>query len=196
MSTFVNRTKGSSHPVTPGGTYVGIVRSVLPSGFVTVYIPRLDTVYSPVEMFTSGPGQGPRIDDKVVCSFINNTSLDLVCHSFNARSSIFKEVQFTTTSAAEIDTFSVIEFAFITYEIVAKQSSGLFTASLRVSASSTSVSADFYGGSTTVDTFNGQVSASSSSVLNNVCSVKLSFSDANTSPTTVKFARSFCFPAL
>lgn len=195
MSNIINRQKGSSHPVKPGGTYLGIVKRVLPNRSVSVYVPRLDTTLQSVEVFTNIPGQFPSVNDRVVCTFLNNSTFDVICSAFHPRSSLINSVTVDTASATEFDVFSTLEYSVVIYQMKLQQSSGFVSAELRVGVDGVNVDTGFGGPGIVVGSFDGTISYSGTTVTNNVCSVRITLSDGVASPTTVSFARSFCFPA-
>lgn len=195
MSNFINRSKGSSHPVKPGGTYLGIVKRVVDSRRVSVYIPRLDTTLPSVEVFGNSPGQFPAVDDRVVCEFLNNGTFDVVCSAFYTRSSAINSVAVTTTAATEFDTFSTQDFYMVVYQVILEQTTGYVSSELRVGTNGTNVDTGFGGSGIIVGTFHGTISYAATALSGTTCSVKITLSQANTYPTTVRFARSFCFPA-
>ena len=193
MSTIVNRNKGSSHALIPGGTFTGVVRKVLPNGFLTVYIPRLATTYSPIEFLSGSVAISPREGDKVACCFLNSGTTDLVCISFGSSIAQIKTTLVTVNTPVTLDTFSVSEFSSIKYEVFMSQSTGSKVGTLVVISNQSSTDDNFHADAS-VGTFNGSVSFSHSAVLNGICSVNVQLNQANTHNTTVKIARSFCFP--
>ncbi len=78
MTKFVNREKASSHPLAPGGLYVGVVKSMLSDGRVNVFVPRLNSHYGPLRI--AGQSAITRIEpeQQVVLAFMNSGTSEII----------------------------------------------------------------------------------------------------------------------
>ena len=126
---------------------------------------------------------------------MNNGTFDVVCSAFYTRSSAINSVSVTTTAATQFDVFSTQDFSMVVYQVILEQSTGYVSSELRVGTDGTNVDTGFGGSGIIVGSFNGTISYAGTAISGTNCSVKVTLSQANTYPTTVRFARSFCFPA-
>lgn len=75
---FTARNKNVSIPLEGGGTYVGRISKITPTNQVFVEVPTLSPKYSfgPCVFFGYVPDL--ELNQKVVCTFLNNSTSDLV----------------------------------------------------------------------------------------------------------------------
>lgn len=78
VSRIVNREKASSHPLAPGGLYIGIVKSLLTDGRVNVYVPRLNMMYGPLRIAGQSAITKIEPEQQVVIAFMNSGVSEVV----------------------------------------------------------------------------------------------------------------------
>lgn len=75
---FTARNKNVSIPLEGGGTYFGRVSKIINGNQVFVEIPTLSPKYSFGPCVVFGTVAGLELDEKVICTFLNNSTSDLV----------------------------------------------------------------------------------------------------------------------
>jgi hypothetical protein len=92
QSKQINRQKASSHPLTGGGTHVGIVRSFV-NGRPTIFVPQLGCTYKDVEYLNNTQLGTLSPNDRVLCTFIDGQTKEVfVIGSFNKKTDVFVSV--------------------------------------------------------------------------------------------------------
>jgi hypothetical protein len=76
-SSFISRTKGSSHPTPPGGIYVGIIKTVARDGRVYVTIPKLGNTIGPMRVLNLNLSDKPKIGTQVLCAYTNMSNEEM-----------------------------------------------------------------------------------------------------------------------
>ena len=71
MADYINRTKGSSHPRKPGGTYIGVVKNTVENNKVLVYIPALGSTFGP--MYVAAWKLPLAAGQQVLCTFLDHS---------------------------------------------------------------------------------------------------------------------------
>lgn len=92
-SSQINFEKASSHPLRPGGVYVGNVVSFV-SGRPTVFVQELGVTYTDVDFVGSTKSYKLKTGDQVLCTFINNETREIyVLGAFNQKNDSFVTVE-------------------------------------------------------------------------------------------------------
>jgi len=85
----INRNKASSHPLKPGGVYIGIVKAFVNSR-ATVQVPQLGCVFKDVDFINSSTRSVLAKNDRVLCTFIDQETSELfIIGSFNKKQDTF-----------------------------------------------------------------------------------------------------------
>lgn len=101
-SNQVNREKASSHPLQPGGVYVGIVRATN-NGRPTIFVPQLGCTYNNVEYLGNTTTNQLLPNDRVLCTFTDLESSDIyVLGAFNKKLDVFASKTELTSLAARV----------------------------------------------------------------------------------------------
>lgn len=75
---IIDRTKSSSHPLTAGRIYTGIVKSVTSQGVISVFIQELGSTYEKVVPLNTNPSNISTVGDHVKCVFTDEFFKELV----------------------------------------------------------------------------------------------------------------------
>jgi hypothetical protein len=88
----VNRIKASSHPLQPGGVYIGVVRyhDSQNTGRPTIFVPQLGVTFKDVEYVGNTTRGSLKANDRVLCTFIDmETSEIFIIGAFNKKQDVF-----------------------------------------------------------------------------------------------------------
>jgi len=88
----INVTKGSSHPLVPGGVYIGVIRwhDSNPTSLPTVFVPQLGCTYTKVNYLNNSTRTIYQPNDRVLCTFIDLETQEIfVLGGFNKKLDVF-----------------------------------------------------------------------------------------------------------
>lgn len=89
----INRQKASSHPLTGGGVYRGVVRSFVNSR-PTIYVEQLGCTYTDIDFLGNTTFNKLAVNDQVLCTFIEGQTRELfVLGHFNKKTDLFVTVE-------------------------------------------------------------------------------------------------------
>jgi len=85
----INKNKASSHPLRPGGVYIGVIKAFVDSR-ATVQVPQLGCVFKDVDFVNSSTRNVLAKNDRVLCTFIDQETSELfIIGSFNKKLDTF-----------------------------------------------------------------------------------------------------------
>lgn len=85
----INKNKASSHPLRPGGVYIGVIKAFVDSR-ATVQVPQLGCVFKDVDFVNSSTRGVLAKNDRVLCTFIDQETSELfIIGSFNKKLDTF-----------------------------------------------------------------------------------------------------------
>jgi hypothetical protein len=104
---IVDRSKASSHPLSPGRFYSARVTNVYDNGKINIQVPELGTSYGPLFPIGATTPSQYAVNDIVICSFTNEFFTEMIVFgSARVKSSAGDQETRITTLEAQVETLS------------------------------------------------------------------------------------------